>query len=57
LASWNLRISHLACANVSVRIAERSALVPNVFHALTGHPAELWAFLDFHDAVMKSQDL
>jgi uncharacterized peroxidase-related enzyme len=33
-------------------IAERSGFVPNVFRALATRPAELRAFLDYHDAVM-----
>lgn len=33
-------------------IAERSGFVPNVFRALGRRPAELRAFLDYHDAVM-----
>lgn len=35
-------------------IAERSGFVPNVFRALAKRPAELRAFLDFHDALMDS---
>ncbi|MDQ3827051.1 MAG: peroxidase-related enzyme [Actinomycetota bacterium] len=34
------------------RIAERSGFVPNVFRGLARRPAELRAFLDYHDAVM-----
>ncbi len=34
-------------------IAERSGFVPNVFLALGHRPAELRAFLDYHDAVME----
>jgi uncharacterized peroxidase-related enzyme len=33
-------------------IADRSGFVPNVFRALGHRPAELRAFLDYHDAVM-----
>ncbi|MEQ3554938.1 peroxidase-related enzyme [Pseudonocardia nematodicida] len=33
-------------------IAERSGFVPNVFRALGRRPAELRAFLDYHDALM-----
>ncbi|HVL82947.1 MAG TPA: peroxidase-related enzyme [Pseudonocardia sp.] len=38
------------------RIAERSGFVPNVFRALARRPAELRAFLDYHDAVMERDD-
>ena len=34
-------------------IAERSGFTPNVFLALGHRPAELRAFLDYHDAVME----
>jgi len=34
-------------------IAEKSGFVPNVFLALGHRPAELRAFLDYHDAVME----
>ncbi len=34
-------------------IADKSGFVPNVFRALGHRPAELRAFLDFHDAVME----
>ncbi|TDV50756.1 peroxidase-related enzyme [Actinophytocola oryzae] len=34
-------------------IADRSGFVPNVFRALGHRPAELRAFLDYHDAVME----
>jgi uncharacterized peroxidase-related enzyme len=34
-------------------IAEKSGFVPNVFRALGHRPAELRAFLDYHDAVME----
>jgi uncharacterized peroxidase-related enzyme len=34
-------------------IADRSGFVPNVFKALGHRPAELRAFLDYHDAVME----
>ena len=37
-------------------IAEKSGFVPNVFRALARRPAELRAFLDYHDAVMESPD-
>jgi uncharacterized peroxidase-related enzyme len=37
-------------------IAERSGFVPNVFRALARRPAELRAFLDYHDALMDSSD-
>ncbi len=33
-------------------IAEKSGFVPNVFRALGRRPAELRAFLDYHDALM-----
>lgn len=33
-------------------IAERSGFVPNIFRALGRRPAELRAFLDYHDALM-----
>jgi alkylhydroperoxidase family enzyme len=33
-------------------IAERSGFVPNIFRALARRPAELRAFLDYHDALM-----
>jgi uncharacterized peroxidase-related enzyme len=33
-------------------VAERSGFVPNVFRALARRPAELRAFLDYHDALM-----
>ncbi|WP_291411544.1 peroxidase-related enzyme [Actinophytocola sp.] len=35
------------------QIAEKSGFVPNVFRALGHRPAELRAFLDYHDAVME----
>jgi len=34
-------------------IAERSGFVPNIFVGLIHRPAELRAFLDFHDALME----
>jgi uncharacterized peroxidase-related enzyme len=34
-------------------IAERSGFVPNVFRALGHRPAELRAFMDYHDALME----
>jgi uncharacterized peroxidase-related enzyme len=37
-------------------IAERSGFVPNVFLALARRPRELRAFLDYHDALMDSDD-
>jgi uncharacterized peroxidase-related enzyme len=37
-------------------IAEKSGFVPNVFRALGRRPAELRAFLDYHDALMDSDD-
>lgn len=37
-------------------IAEKSGFVPNVFLALARRPAELRAFLDYHDALMDSSD-
>lgn len=37
-------------------IAERSGFVPNVFRALARRPRELRAFLDYHDALMESND-
>lgn len=37
-------------------IAERSGFVPNVFRALGRRPRELRAFLDYHDALMDSND-
>ncbi|MGI9001843.1 MAG: peroxidase-related enzyme [Pseudonocardia sp.] len=37
-------------------IAERSGFVPNVFRTLARRPAELRAFLDYHDALMESSD-
>ena len=33
-------------------IAEKSGFVPNVFRALGHRPAELRAFMDYHDALM-----
>ncbi|RZQ65104.1 peroxidase-related enzyme [Amycolatopsis suaedae] len=39
-------------------IAEKSGFVPNIFRALGHRPAELRAFLDYHDALMdKSEGL
>jgi len=38
------------------RIAEKSGFVPNVFRALARRPRELRAFLDYHDALMDSDD-
>jgi uncharacterized peroxidase-related enzyme len=37
-------------------IAEKSGFVPNVFRALGRRPRELRAFLDYHDALMDSND-
>lgn len=34
-------------------VAERSGFVPNIFLALAHRPAELRAFLDYHDALME----
>ncbi|HEV7981023.1 peroxidase-related enzyme [Amycolatopsis sp.] len=37
-------------------IAEKSGFVPNIFRALGHRPAELRAFLDYHDALMERSD-
>ena len=37
-------------------ITEKSGFVPNVFLALARRPAELRAFLDYHDALMDSDE-
>ncbi|MFW0794950.1 peroxidase-related enzyme [Gordonia sp. CPCC 205515] len=37
-------------------IAEKSGFVPNIFRALGRRPAELRAFLDYHDALMESDE-
>jgi uncharacterized peroxidase-related enzyme len=37
-------------------VAEKTGFVPNVFRALARRPAELRAFLDYHDALMDSDD-
>jgi uncharacterized peroxidase-related enzyme len=37
-------------------IARKSGFVPNVFRALGHRPAELRAFLDYHDALMESAE-
>ena len=37
-------------------IASRSGFVPNIFRALGHRPAELRAFLDYHDALMDRAD-
>jgi alkylhydroperoxidase family enzyme len=37
-------------------IAEKSGFVPNIFRGLARRPAELRAFLDYHDALMDSED-
>jgi uncharacterized peroxidase-related enzyme len=37
-------------------IAAKSGFVPNIFRALGHRPAELRAFLDYHDALMNSSD-
>ena len=34
-------------------IAEKSGFTPNIFRALGHRPAELRAFLDYHDALME----
>jgi uncharacterized peroxidase-related enzyme len=36
-------------------IAEKSGFVPNVFLGMTHRPAELRAFLDYHDALMERE--
>jgi uncharacterized peroxidase-related enzyme len=36
-------------------VAEKSGFVPNVFRALARRPAELRAFLDYHDALMERE--
>jgi uncharacterized peroxidase-related enzyme len=37
-------------------IAEKSGFVPNIFRGLARRPAELRAFLDYHDALMDSDE-
>ena len=37
-------------------IAEKSGFVPNIFRTLGRRPRELRAFLDYHDALMDSDD-
>jgi uncharacterized peroxidase-related enzyme len=37
-------------------IVEKSGFTPNIFRALGRRPAELRAFLDYHDALMNSDD-
>ncbi len=37
-------------------IAEKSGFVPNIFRALGRRPRELRAFLDYHDALMDSDE-
>lgn len=37
-------------------LVERTGFVPNIFRALGRRPAELRAFLDYHDALMDSDD-
>lgn len=37
-------------------VAEKSGFVPNVFRALGHRPAELRAFMDYHDALMERPD-
>ena len=37
-------------------ITEKSGFVPNIFRALGHRPAELRAFLDYHDALMERSD-
>ncbi|HZZ50119.1 MAG TPA: peroxidase-related enzyme [Pseudonocardia sp.] len=38
------------------KIVEKSGFVPNVFRALARRPAELRAFMDYHDALMTPAD-
>ncbi len=37
-------------------VAEKSGFVPNIFRALGRRPAELRAFLDYHDALMDTSE-
>src|SRR5215813_156670 len=37
-------------------IAEKSGFMPNIFRALGRRPAELRAFIDYHDALMERSD-
>lgn len=37
-------------------VAQKSGFVPNIFRALGHRPAELRAFLDYHDALMDRND-
>lgn len=37
-------------------IAQKSGFVPNIFRALGHRPAELRAFLDYHDALMERKE-
>jgi uncharacterized peroxidase-related enzyme len=37
-------------------IAQKSGFMPNIFRALGHRPAELRAFLDYHDALMDRED-
>lgn len=37
-------------------IAQKSGFVPNIFRALGRRPAELRAFLDYHDALMERKE-
>lgn len=37
-------------------ITEKSGFVPNIFRALGHRPAELRAFLDYHDALMEKEE-
>src|SRR5215471_1563567 len=37
-------------------VAARSGFVPNIFRALGHRPAELRAFLDYHDALMNREE-
>src|SRR5215467_6461633 len=37
-------------------ISEKSGFVPNIFRALGHRPAELRAFLDYHDALMDADE-
>ncbi len=37
-------------------IAQKSGFIPNIFRALGHRPAELRAFLDYHDALMERKE-
>lgn len=57
------RFGHVELADMPVdlrdrigAIADKSGFVPNVFRALARRPAELRAFLDYHDALMERTD-